>query len=377
MLEKFKANILFNILLKRPNIEKAYAMVDKSDSWYDTISKVHKSLEEIQKLKHETLEILSADNLKLRGIFYPNKQSDITVICVHGYGSHAEREWAFPGLFYYSLGYNVLIPYLRAHGMSEGKKLSFGALETLDIFNWINKVNEINPDGKIILHGLSMGGGIVLDLANKEMKNVKCLISDAPSVSIEKFFKNVASEVFKNNSNLIAEYAIKRFNKEFKCDIADFESVNIVANSKYPILLSAGSEEHLEELFKKIKNVNPQDTDGIILPGCNHGNGMYKQTKMYQDHIKNFINKYLNTISYPAVFSKDEESEGYNVTVPDVFGGVTCGDNYEDAIYMAKDMIKLMLKEAPGQCFPPKTYEETKNNFPNEEVIIIEVNLNS
>ena len=38
---------------------------------------------------------------------------------------------------------------------------------------WIEKVNEINPEGSIIVHGLSMGGGIVLDLADKDMKNVQ------------------------------------------------------------------------------------------------------------------------------------------------------------------------------------------------------------
>ena len=42
-----------------------------------------------------------------------------------------------------------------------------------------------------------------------------------------------------------------------------------------------------------IKKVNPQDTSIIILPGCSHGNGMYKQTDMYQNRIKEFINKYL------------------------------------------------------------------------------------
>ena len=63
--------------------------------------------------------------------------------------------------------------------------------------------------------------------------------------------------------------------------------------SIYPILLSAGSEEHLEKLFEDIKTVNPKETEIIILPGCNHGNGMYKQTKMYQDCIKEFINKYI------------------------------------------------------------------------------------
>ena len=292
MFEKLKANILFNKLLGRPDIEKAYAMVPETDSWYDTIKKVHDSLNEISKKPHQLLEISSKDNLKLKAVYYPNENnSNITVICVHGYTSHAEREWAFPGLFYLSLGYNVLIPYQRGHGLSEGKYISFGALEHLDMTRWVDKINEINPNGKIIIHGLSMGGGITLDLSDIEMENVKCLIADAPSVSIKSFFENIASQVFKTNSSKVASYAIKRFKKEFGYDIEKFESVNIVANSKYPLLLSAGSNENLNELFDIIKKVNPKETDIIILPDCNHGNGMYKQTVLYQNKIKEFIEK--------------------------------------------------------------------------------------
>ena len=82
-----------------------------------------------------------------------------------------------------------------------------------------------------------------------------------------------------------------------------------------------------------------------------------------------------NNISYPAILTKDEESDGWNVVVPDIFGGVTCGSDYDSAILMAKDMIELMLKEAPSQCFPPKTLEETQNNFPCDIVVMIEVEL--
>ena len=294
MLEKFKANILFSKLLQKPNIEKAYAMVKETDSWYNTIKTVHESLAEIVKKPREILEINSKDNLKLKGVYYPNpNENDVTVICAHGYTSHAEREWAYPGLFYLSLGYNVLIPYQRAHGMSEGKYITFGALESVDMVEWVNIVNEMKPNGKIIIHGLSMGGGIVLDLSNIQMENVKCLISDAPNVSIEAVFKDISKQVFKSNSEKIAAYVTERFEKEFECNVKDFEAVHRVSDSKYPILLSAGSEENLEELFETIKEANPQETEIIILPGCNHGNGMYKQTEIYQGKIKEFVEKHI------------------------------------------------------------------------------------
>ena len=292
MFEKLKGNILFKSLLKRPDISKAYKMVDEKDSWYDTISTVHKSLEEIQKREHSIIEIESHDDFKLKAVYYPNN-SEVTVICVHGYTSHAEREWAFPGLFYLSLGYNVLIPYQRAHGLSEGKYISFGALEYLDMQRWVDKVNEITPNSKIIIHGLSMGGGITLDLANVEMNNVKCLISDAPSVSIKEFFNNNAHFAFKKDANAIANIAIKRFEKEFNCNIEDFERKLKVSQSNYPILFSAGELEEHKTLFEELKKLNPMETDIIILPGCNHGNGMYKQTNLYQNKIKEFINRYL------------------------------------------------------------------------------------
>ncbi len=294
MLEKLKADIMFKKLLKRPDINKAYAMVKPTDSWYETIKKVHESLEEIRKLPHDVIEITSHDNLKLKAVYYQgDRKSNVTVICIHGYTSHAEREWAFPGLFYLSLGYNVLIPYQRAHGLSEGKYVTIGALEYKDTLGWVDKVGELNPDDNIIIHGLSMGGGIALDVSDKDMKNVKGIISDAPCVSIRSMFEEVAKGVFKKNWEKIASYTISRFENEFQVDINDFECVNVVANSKYPVLLSAGGMEKCEKLFEDIKNVNPNKTEIVILPGCNHGNGMYKQTQMYQNAIKEFINSVI------------------------------------------------------------------------------------
>ncbi len=292
MFEKLKADILFEKLLKRPDISKAYAMVPPTDSWYDTITTVHNSLERIHNLPHETLQITSHDGLKLQAVYYPC-DSDKTVIWVHGYTSHAERESAFPGLFYRSLGFNVLIPYLRAHGPSEGKYITFGALEHLDMMAWVDKVNEICPDGSIVLHGLSMGGGIVLDLACKDMKNVKCLISDAPSVSIADFFRNVSCGVFKSGQQKILSCLHTRFQKEFCANAADFDRVKNAENFAYPLLLSAGSNEQMDDTLSAIKDRSPAYTTCLILPGCNHGNGMYKQTQLYQSAIEDFLAKFM------------------------------------------------------------------------------------
>ena len=291
MFEKIKSRVLFEALLKRHDINEAYKMVGPEDSWYDTITKVHNSLAQIQKLPHEDWEITSHDGLSLKAVFYPGT-TDKTMIWVHGYTSHAERESAFPGLFYHSLGYNVLVPYLRAHGPSEGKYISFGPMECMDIQKWIDRVNE-RISGSILIHGLSMGGGIALDLATVELKNVKCILADAPSYSIPEFFEGVARYNSKRNPEKLSACLFERYRRVFSVDAANYDRRETIRNGKYPLLLTAGSLEEQDEVLSIIEAHNPNPTTVLILPGCNHGNGMYKQTEMYQNAIREFLEKYM------------------------------------------------------------------------------------
>lgn len=55
---------------------------------------------------------------------------------------------------------------------------------------------------------------------------------------------------------------------------------------------------------------------------------------------------------YPAVFTY--ENPGYSVRFPDIQGCYTCGDNLEDAMFMAEDALAIMLYE-----------KETNVNFNN------------
>ena len=291
MFESIKAYFVFEKLLKRHDINQAYKMVGPEDSWYDTITTVHNSLSQIRKLPHEDWKIASHDGLDLKAVFYPGT-SDKTMIWIHGYTSHGERESAFPGLFYHSMGYNVLIPYLRAHGPSEGKYISFGPLEAMDICKWIDRVNE-RIHGSILIHGLSMGGGVALDLATMELENVKCMVIDAPSYSISGFFEGVSRSVSPKNPEKMAQSMYARYQKEFRADAKNYDRRENIRNGKYPLLLTAGSLENQDEVLATIKDRNPHPTTMLILPGCNHGNGMYKQTELYQNAIREFADKYM------------------------------------------------------------------------------------
>ena len=212
---------------------------------------------------------------------------------IHGYTSHAEREWAFPGLFYLKLGYNVVIPYQRAHGPSGGKYITFGAAESDDMQRWISKIAQMHPNLPIVIHGLSMGGGIALQLADQQLPNVQCIISDAPSDSIKGLFKAVARSKSPKNAEKLYCCMTETFAKSTGKDVSATEVLPHVERSLYPLYLTAGSKENAEARLHDYAAHCPQPTEVVILPGCNHGNGMYKQTELYHSTLMKFLEKYV------------------------------------------------------------------------------------
>ncbi|MBR1747336.1 MAG: type II toxin-antitoxin system HicB family antitoxin [Clostridia bacterium] len=76
---------------------------------------------------------------------------------------------------------------------------------------------------------------------------------------------------------------------------------------------------------------------------------------------------------YPAIFIEDEE--GVAVSFPDIIGGVTDGKDFDEAMYMAKDLLRLMLTHVPGQCGTPATPEEMKKLFPHDKIVEVEVTI--
>lgn len=72
---------------------------------------------------------------------------------------------------------------------------------------------------------------------------------------------------------------------------------------------------------------------------------------------------------YPAIFTK--EDKGYSVFFPDLEGCYTCGDNLEDSLRMAEDVLAFTLydyekenKEIPNPS-DLKTLEVESNEFAN------------
>ena len=68
----------------------------------------------------------------------------------------------------------------RSHGKSEGKYITFGVLERMDVLSWTAEHNKrVGNDTPIILDGISMGGATVAFASSLDLpKNVVGIVDD-------------------------------------------------------------------------------------------------------------------------------------------------------------------------------------------------------
>ncbi len=167
--------IFFNMVLNRDVLGLTpYSGLDKSEYEWVTIEN---------------------DGLLLQGYLRINPDSDLFVILVHGYTGSAGTMLEYSD-YYIDSGYNVLIIDHRAHGNSEGKFSTMGIKETDDILSWIDFIVSINPNAKIVLHGISMGAATIMMVSGSDdlPSNVIAAIEDCGFTSIYDEFTHQIKE---------------------------------------------------------------------------------------------------------------------------------------------------------------------------------------
>ena len=125
---------------------------------------------QVRKMPHEDMEIVSFDGLILRGKFYEYAPGAPIELMFHGYRGAAERDLCGGVQRCFKLGHSALIVDQRCAGGSDGHTITFGIKEHKDALCWVDfMVRRFGPEVRIILCGLSMGASTVMMAAGKDL----------------------------------------------------------------------------------------------------------------------------------------------------------------------------------------------------------------
>ena len=247
----------------------------------------------------QEFEMVAHDGARLYSYLVPaEKESNIYVLCAHGYRGTRYGDFGAQAQFYHSLGFNVILIDQRAQGKSDGKYIGFGYYESQDLVEWLNFYNDKFGNGiKFIVAGISMGGATVCMAAgNKDLpENVACIISDCAYTSAENEIKycfphyiNVPAQPFISIANVINS---KTAGYSFK----EADAVAAVKNAKVPMLFIHGGADDFvpTEMVYELFGACPTEKDLLIVEPAIHAQSFFADPEKYQAKVKEFIGKYI------------------------------------------------------------------------------------
>ena len=127
-------------------------VVKPTDPQYDPYRpEMRRIYQQLSSRSFETVTIFSRDGLSLSGRYYHAKDGAPLDLCFHGYRSHAFTDFSGGSELSFLMGHNLLLVDQRAHGNSEGRTISFGILERLDVLSWAEyAVERFGNDGYLV-----------------------------------------------------------------------------------------------------------------------------------------------------------------------------------------------------------------------------------
>lgn len=256
---------------------------------------LYKWSEETSLMPYTDVNIKSHDGLNLHGRFYKGKEDAVLEIMFHGYRGNAQRDLCGGIKRALELEHNVLLVDQRASAYSDGNVITFGIKEHLDCFEWVKFVVEnIDPNAKIILTGVSMGASTVAMASGLDLpKNVIGILADCGFSSPRKIIMKCIKDL--HLPPKLCFPFVKLGGLIFgKFNIDEITPLEALENCKVPIIFFHGENDKFvpaymsEEMYEVVKSRKKL----VMIPNAGHGLSYMVEPNQYISNMHEFFYEY-------------------------------------------------------------------------------------
>lgn len=221
---------------------------------------------------------------------YKNNGLDKLAILLHSFGADHGQMWELSSYFLQQ-NYDVLAIDLRAHGVSGGQ-CSYGLEEGEDLIAWIEHICAINQNYKIVLYGIGVGAVASLTVLDKFPKNVKMVVCESAYDSIRRELSFIIS---KSKIKPPKKAFFKFLKRTKEINFKDNEIIENVKSSSIPILIMHDEKDEIvpiEMAYSLQEGLPSFNSQILILPNCEHGQGMANQPFKVKSLLEKNLKKY-------------------------------------------------------------------------------------
>ena len=196
-----------------------------------------------------------------------------------------------------SLNYNVFVPDLFYHGLSEGDHTQMGWFDRLDVENMIPMAHDIFPGDFMVIHGVSMGAATTMMVSGDTTPDyVRAFVEDCGYSSVWNQFANNLKTDFHLPTFPVLNSASYVCGKKYGWDFKQASSVDQLKKNTKPMLFIHGENDDFVPTAHVYSNY--EATQGYkelwIAPGSAHARSYLDHPAEYTAHVRAFLNKVQN-----------------------------------------------------------------------------------
>ncbi len=282
---------IFDRPFPRPPYDKSPLKIEQ-----DTIFGRGKNWFYTNRMDFLDIQITSYDRIKLAAYYRPadSKKSRTLIILIHGWRDHPSDMGAYAQMLLSKTDCHILIPHLRAHGMSQGRFIGYGLYDSQDLVFWVRFMEKrLGNSLKIILFGRSMGATAALLAAasHKLPPSVAGIIADSPFDSLEKQLLHIFRRRYHFRGRMIIRLICRIAESRIGFPVRRAVVSPIAGKIKFPVLIIYGSEdtfvppEMSENIYDRL--VCPKRL--VMVEKAKHIMAFDASPRKYSDEVEKFL----------------------------------------------------------------------------------------
>lgn len=301
----FTGQCLLDYALKAGNLSVRINSIEGSLNYihqaYPEVGHWVDSLQKLKALHNHYIE--NGSKTKLHAYCIPAVQpTQNTAIIIHGYKDNAAAMLMIGFIYSKELGYNVLLPNLYAHGLSDGNEVQMGWKDRWDILRWINEAKQLfGNDSHFVIHGISMGAATAMCAAGEISHEgihgspVRCVVEDCGYSSVWEEFKKELKGRFNLPAFPILHIANILCDIKYGWNFREASPLEQVKECTLPMLFIHGSNDTFvpTQMVYPLYEAKSNPKALWIVPGAGHGEAYAKNPQTYSQKIREFVTKYM------------------------------------------------------------------------------------
>lgn len=233
--------------------------------------------------------------------YLPSKRAQgRTAIVVHGYRDSALKFMYLGRMYHRDLHYNILMPDLHAHGLSEGESIGMGWNERFDVLHWAAVAEELfrctGRASSMVIHGVSMGAATTMNVSGEELPNyIKGFIADCGYTSVWDEFACQLYEQFALPTFPLLYTTDYLCQKRYGWSFREASPLNQVERCTRPMFFIHGDNDRFvpTEMVHQLFAAKPDPKHIWIVPHTRHADSYTNYPEEYTRQVGLFLNYFV------------------------------------------------------------------------------------